>query len=258
MRKINLSIILIFIILTLTSCARAPVKPLSALPIPAKEIYPAIIQPAIRHDIYHTLAPGETLWRLSKMYDVTIEDIMRANNLKDPARLEMGQRLFIPWAASLKPVVQLYPTSKWKYIIIHHSATDEGNALRFYKFHRSRGWESLGYHFVIDNGTEGKQDGQIEVAPRWIKQQDGAHCKAGGMNSTGIGICLVGNFSKEKVTEKQMRSLAYLVNTLREYYNIPVKNILGHGEVSGANTECPGTKFPWKEFHMKISSKTND
>ena len=78
------------------------------------------------------------------------------------------------------------------------------------------------------------------------------------MNSTGIGVCLVGNFSKDKVTKKRMGPLVHLVNTLCEYYNIPVKNILGHSEVSGSNTECPGKKFPWKEFFMKMSSKTNE
>ena len=257
MRKINLSIIFVFIILTLTSCARAPVKLTPTAPACTMEYDSVIYRPAIRQDVFHVIAPGETLWRLGKMYDVTVEDIIRENNLKDTAKLDTGQRLCIPNAAPLRPVVSLYPTGKWKYIIIHHSATDEGNALCFDKFHRRRGWKNLGYHFVIDNGSEGKQDGQIEVAPRWIKQQDGAHCKAGSMNSTGIGICLVGNFSKEKVTEKQMRSLAYLVNTLREYYNIPVKNILGHGEVLGASTECPGTKFPWNEFYNKISYETN-
>lgn len=257
MKNILYLTIVVFLTFTLTSCKTVPVKTVPPPIAPIEEISLAIAPSAMRHDICHTLAPGETLWRLSKMYDVTIEDIMKANSLKDPTGLEMGQRILIPQAAPLKPVVQLYPTSKWKYIIIHHSATDEGNALRFYKSHRCRGWKNLGYHFVIDNGTEGKQDGQIEVAPRWIDQQDGAHCKAGGMNSSGIGICLVGNFSKDKVTGKQMESLVYLVNTLRAYYNIPDKNISGHGEVPGANTECPGTKFPWKEFYMKISSRTN-
>ena len=112
-------------LLALTLCARAPVRSLSPLHMPVKEICPEIVHPVIRHDICYTVAPGETLWRLSKMYDVTIEDIMRANNLKGRDTLEMGQRVFIPQAAPLKPVVHLYPTNKWKYIIIYNSATDE-------------------------------------------------------------------------------------------------------------------------------------
>jgi len=144
---------------------------------------------------------------------------------------------------------------KWQYIIIHHSATDQGNAFSFYNMHLRRGFDrGLGYHFVIDNGTSGKSNGQIEISPRWIKQQDGAHCRASGMNEMSIGICLVGNFDIEEVSEAQMESLAYLVNILRKYYKIPKQNIMGHGQVSGAATDCPGSRFPWDLFWYKIDS----
>jgi len=186
------------------------------------------------------------------MYDVTIEDIMRANGLSDRERLERGQRLFIPKAAPLRPVIALYPSSKWKYIIIHHSATDEGTANSLYDIHNRRGFDGLGYDFIIDNGTGEKKDGQIEVSGRWIKQIDGAHCRASGMNHQGIGICLVGNFSREDVSSRQMDSLVYLVNLLRHYYKIPRNRIMGHGQVPGAATECPGLRFPWKEFWSKL------
>jgi len=238
----------------LTSCATAPVKP----PIPTQEVYPEVNLLISRQDVSHIVAPGETLWRLSKMYDVSIEDIMRTNNLKSRTELEIGQKLSIPNAAPIRPIVPLYRSSKWKYIIIHHSATDEGSAMYFNTAHYMRGfWKGLGYHFVIDNGTKSKVDGQIEVSPRWLKQQDGSHCKAGGMNYKGIGICLVGNFSKESVSEEQMTSLVYLVKTLMDYYNIPVKNIMGHGQVPGAKTECPGNNFPWKEFYRRLQLKND-
>lgn len=233
----------------LSSCVTTPIKPPMT---PAKEIYPQTTMPVLRQDVSHIVAPGETLWRISKMYNVRIKDIMRENNLTKAKELEMGQRLLIPQAAPIRPVISLYRSNKWRYIIIHHSATDEGNALRFYKFHRSRGWGNLGYHFVIDNGTEGKQDGQIEVSPRWIKQQDGAHCQAGDMNYKGIGVCLVGNFNQERVSQKQLEALVYLVDTLRDYYKIPLKNIIGHKDVKGAKTECPGKYFPWDEFIRKL------
>ena len=51
------------------------------------------------------------------------------------------------------------------------------------KYHREgRGWESAGYHFVIGNGT-GSPDGSIEVGPRWLAQEAGAHCR--GHNRRG-------------------------------------------------------------------------
>jgi len=207
----------------------------------------------------HTVGPGETLWRISKMYDVPIDTIVSANHLSDAQKLKMGQELKIPAAAQIKPVVTLYPSNKWKYIIIHHSGTEEGSALQFHRSHLSKGWDKgVGYHFVIDNGQSEKQDGQIESTPRWIKQEDGAHCKANEMNPRAIGICLVGNFDVDKTSRRQMDSLIYLVYKLRRYYNIPLDHILGHGKVPGASTHCPGLRFPWADFIDRLRSASND
>ncbi len=238
----------------LSSCASVSPPPTvrpSVSPVPPLEVP--------RQDKIHVVAPGETLWRISKAYDVSIEDIMRANKLSKDDELTMGQKLLIPHALPACSIIALYPSRKWKYIIIHHSASDEGNALLFHKSHTNyRGFSrGLGYHFVIDNGTYGKPEGYIEVSPRWIKQQDGAHCKASGMNHMSIGICLVGNFSKEEVSDKQLYSLVYLVSILKKYYHIPMKNIMGHGQVSGAFTECPGKKFPWDRFFALLNRMSN-
>lgn len=251
MKKFIYFTILVFVSVILNSCVTAPKPPV----YPPKEVYPRPSEEVLRQDVFHQVGPGETVWRICKAYDVNIKDVMERNHLKEENELKMGQGLLIPLAAPIKPVVSLYPSEKWQYIIIHHSATDEGNALNFYKSHRLRGWENLGYHFVIDNGTEGKQEGQIETSPRWIKQQDGAHCKADNMNCRGIGICLVGDFSKERVSLKQLDSLVYLVNVLRNYYHIPVNNIFGHGQVHGAKTECPGKNFPWEEFYKRLEQR---
>jgi len=240
--------LIVGLVFILSSCVTAPIKP----PItPAKEIYPQTTMPVLRQDISHIVAPGETLWRISKMYNVPIKDISSANNLKTQT-LEKGQRLLITNAAPIVPVIPLYHSKKWKYIVIHHSATDEGNSLQFDKYHQGKGWEGIGYHFVIDNGTKEKQDGQIEVSPRWIKQEDGSHCRASNMNEKAIGICLVGNFNREYVSSKQLDALVYLVNVLRKYYKIPLKRIIGHNQVLGARTECPGKNFPWARFKNSL------
>jgi len=236
----------------LCSCASVPIRPPE---YSTKDIISQPTVPILRKDVIHMVAPGETVWRIAKMCDIETRDIMQANTLKKPKELKMGQRLLIPDAAPLGAVISLYPSKKWKYIIIHHSATDEGCALHFHFAHHSRGFErGLGYHFVIDNGTRRKEDGHIEVSPRWLKQLDGAHCKASDMNKMGIGICLVGNFSKEHVSKKQTASLLYLVNYLRKHYNIPLKNIMGHSQVFGARTECPGKNFSLNEFKKQLKA----
>jgi N-acetyl-anhydromuramyl-L-alanine amidase AmpD len=248
MKRLIYFVLIASLAIVLSSCASVAVVPPI---IPTKEIYPQAVGPFLRQDICHIVAPGETLWRVSKMYGVTIQEIMRANNLHSES-LQKGQRLLVPNAAPLVPVIPLYASNKWKYIIIHHSATDEGNSLEFDRYHQGRGWQGIGYHFVIDNGTKEKQDGQIEVSPRWIKQQYGSHCSAGNMNEKAIGICLVGNFSRECVSSKQLDALVYLVNILRKYYKIPIKKIIGHNQVLGARTECPGKNFPWSKFKNRL------
>lgn len=213
-----------------------------------------LVIPSTPHDIVHEVGPMETLWRLSKMYGVPIKDITRANHLKPGGVIKIGQKLTIPNVKTFHNMVYLYPSSKWHYIIVHHTATEIGNATLIHRTHHDRGfWNGLGYHFLIDNGSLGKGDGQIEMSPRWVKQQNGAHCRAGGMNHQAVGIALVGNFNEEMPTKNQLHSLAVLINALRRYYRIPTNHVMGHRDVSGANTDCPGINFPWSKVRHYLA-----
>jgi hypothetical protein len=131
------------------------------------------------------------------------------------------------------------PANHWRWIVIHHSATPGGSALVFDREHRAKGWDELGYHFVIGNGL-GSRDGQVEVGTRWPKQKWGAHAKTADQefNNYGIGICLVGNFDIDRPTPAQVRSLARLTAYLMKTYHIPPDHVIGHGETKP--TDCPG------------------
>lgn len=136
---------------------------------------------------------------------------------------------------------------KWETIVIHHSATVSGNAAIFDQEHKDKGWEGVGYDFVIGNGA-GSGDGAVEVTFRWKEQKTGAHC--GGTpgnvgNTKGIGICLVGDFNIKSPTQRQMQSLKQLVSFLQKRYGIPKSKIYGHGSFPGGHaTDCPGRNFP--------------
>ena len=70
-------------------------------------------------------------------------------------------------------------------IIIHCSDSPEGRndkAEDIRKWHKARGFNDIGYHFVID------LDGTIE--PGRPIEQAGAHCT--GHNRNSIGICYIG------------------------------------------------------------------
>lgn len=143
---------------------------------------------------------------------------------------------------------------RWTCIVIHHSGTPAGNASRFDAAHRRRGMENgLAYHFVIDNGTAYRRDGQVETGPRWTRQIAGGHCHQDSMNQHGIGICLVGDFTKRGPSDKQMAALSSLVDLLRKRYGIGVENVRGHGQWPGESSECPGKLFPWGELKKRLA-----
>jgi hypothetical protein len=144
----------------------------------------------------------------------------------------------------------------WRYIVVHHSATATGSAAEFDKMHRARGWDELGYHFVIGNGT-GSGDGQVEVGPRWRSQKWGAHTghtPDNEYNNFGIGICLVGDFTDHMPTPAQLAALRSLTAYLAARYGIPVKNVIGHRDAPNATTQCPGDQL----YHYLYSTLRPD
>ena len=147
------------------------------------------------------------------------------------------------------------PTSaEWECVVIHHSGSDIGGAARFNAWHRARGWDELGYHFVIGNGSD-TPDGRVEVGPRWKEQKHGAHCRTADeyYNEHGIGICLVGNFDHYPPSPAQHKSLVRLVSFLCREYHIPPSHIYTHGGVTG-KTDCPGELFDVKRLRREIAA----
>lgn len=138
----------------------------------------------------------------------------------------------------------------WRFIIVHHSATPRGSARSFDRAHRRRGWDELGYHFVIGNGID-SADGQVEIGSRWTSQKHGAHAGVEHYNEYGIGICLVGDFNIDRPTGKQMRSLAELVSFLVRQHRIPSNRVLSHRDIKA--TDCPGRFLSVAEVRQAAS-----
>ncbi len=156
----------------------------------------------------------------------------RPQEPRPPAAAPAATWVPAEWRPAAKP-------NNWQWIILHHSDTPVGSAAMFDRAHRAKGWDELGYHFVIGNGTE-TRDGQVEVGSRWKTQKWGAHTKTpdNRFNNYGIGICLVGNFEVDRPSPAQMQSLAKLTAYLMTTYNIPPSRVLGHRDCKP--TDCPG------------------
>ena len=130
-------------------------------------------------------------------------------------------------------------------IIIHCSATPEGREITVADidcWHRHRGFNSIGYHFVI------YLDGSVHKG-RPI-EQIGAHCLS--HNNHSIGICYIGGLTKDGKTPKDTRTVAQktalvkLVADLRASF--PEASVHGHCEYAAKACPCFDVK---KEFPCK-------
>lgn len=114
-------------------------------------------------------------------------------------------------------------------IIIHCSASREGRSLTVAdidKMHRARGWNGIGYHYIV------YIDGSVHVGR--VVEKAGAH--VAGHNADSIGICYVGGLDgsgnpRDTRTEAQKAAIRELVNELcRKYPN--VVEVKGHRDYS--------------------------
>ncbi|MCW8893360.1 MAG: LysM peptidoglycan-binding domain-containing protein, partial [Deltaproteobacteria bacterium] len=62
--------------------------------------------------IYHTVRPGQTLYRISHTYGVNEDYLARLNAVADPAQLKIGTRLYIPGAERVLRVPVVKPEVK--------------------------------------------------------------------------------------------------------------------------------------------------
>ncbi|MBW2558885.1 MAG: M23 family metallopeptidase [Deltaproteobacteria bacterium] len=89
LRDKKTAFILLFLLLFITACATTP-KP---------------------GGIYHVVGKGETLWRISRIYNCDPDKLAEANNLPDN-NIEAGSVIFVPNAASAVSVKPVTPPTR--------------------------------------------------------------------------------------------------------------------------------------------------
>lgn len=95
------------------------------------------------------------------------------------------------------------------------------------KWHRERGFDDIGYHFVV------RRNGTTETGR--AVERAGAH--AVGHNRHSIGVVWVGRRSPAPL---QRRSLAALLARLLDQYNLADEALVGHRELAPlAGKTCP-------------------
>ncbi len=132
---------------------------------------------------------------------------------------------------------------KRSYIILHHTGAEEKDTEQIRQAHLRKGWRDIGYNYVVE------RDKVVVGRPLDIP---GAHCKADGMNFKSIGVAVIGNLNERLPTNLQTELLVNLLVELTAKHNIADENILGHGEVKGAATKCPGKFMDVSQIKLRL------
>lgn len=133
------------------------------------------------------------------------------------------------------------PWEQIKYTVIHHSVTNpSGDSKKdvdyIAELHRQRGWDGIGYHFVITT------DGMVW----YVGDLSTARANVADKNEQVIGICMVGDFTKGNPTDEQIVSAhdlcQFFISEMPQLVNVQDWSALkGHQDMQA--TQCPGSSW---------------
>ena len=217
----------------------------------------------------YTIKSGDNLSSIAIRNGLRLQDLIMSNPGIKPNLLQVGAKIKIPLkpsSAATKPPVHTLPyalrksldripvnNQRWKYVVVHHSATKRGSMKGLDRYHREerRMENGLAYHFVIGNGTD-MGNGEIGIGNRWKKQIQGGHLASEAMNRKAIGICLIGNFQTGHPTKFQMEQLEALLDYLMKRCRLPFSAVRTHTQINVKPTACPGKNFSLKEIEKVL------
>ncbi len=143
----------------------------------------------------------------------------------------------------------------WRYIVIHHTASEHDSLRGISAGHAKRFRDPLGiqYHFLIGNGNSAP-DGAIQLA-RWPHRQLSIHVVHPERAPTAITISLQGNLHERVPSPAQMLAVETLVRHLMALYGIDADRLSSNTNVDGTFTVCPGKYFPFDRLVWRLRHK---
>ena len=148
--------------------------------------------------------------------------------------------------------IKRYHTS-WRYngeIV----SSGEANRLKEEGYGVTAPWSDIGYHW----GCELVGD-EYKILKGRPMTKRGAHCRDGGFNRKSVGFCFIGTFDYAGPCGRQWDLSIFFVDRLRRYLNVPVRNVIGHGEAQGIagvteahRKSCPGRHFGMELFRINL------
>lgn len=128
-------------------------------------------------------------------------------------------------------------------VVLHHTAVAKSTTWQAVaQYHvSSNGWPGIGYHIGVRQNA-----GRVKVS--LLNQPETRSYHAGTVgNNQGLAVVLAGDFRSASPTVEEVDVLRRCVAVARQLW--PAIPVVGHGEVPGNQTDCPGTglsaAIPW-------------
>lgn len=67
--------------------------------------------------VWHRIESGQTLWRISKAYDIELEELVEINRISDARKINVGQLIFIPYVDAPKKIGAYHNPDESEYFI---------------------------------------------------------------------------------------------------------------------------------------------
>lgn len=129
---------------------------------------------------------------------------------------------------------QRFDRLKWRNVVIH-SSTGSGKGIA------SR------CHFLVGRRVEGRC--KITATDLWKRQVAGRHIDVPGQdfNAISVGICIVGDFSRQPPSPAQLDALVRLVRALQQEFAIRCDHVYLRSDLV-PDSASPGRAFPARRF----------
>lgn len=152
------------------------------------------------------------------------------------------------WLHDVADTLPKHPTKRYPvrtrpvtHIVVHHSASSRDGTTpeAIARYHIGLGWAGAGYNIIITG------DGVAYLANPLNIQ--GNH--VGNWNDRCIGICWTGLFTPgaETPSAAQLATGRKVLTWVYGQTGLGPANVLGHRDVPGASTKCPGSDW-WREM----------
>jgi len=98
-------LLVLLLTLSLPACATIDQPSSKATPVTTAALTP-------KESISHVVQNGQTLWRICKMYNADLEEVVRVNRIHESATITTGQTIIIPGSKSYPALAKGNPAPK--------------------------------------------------------------------------------------------------------------------------------------------------